>query len=162
MGVGNGISELAGYVASTASDMAGKAITAAGEMMQSINSILTTDEIDWQPTITPVIDSAQLQNGSNVLTNTFGDSALNMAANASLSVNNASQNTLAQQVQNLSDQVKKLAETDYSELLSGVNVNVDASTNVDGTTLRKTSAAYTIQQIDDQQRSYSLAMGGRA
>jgi hypothetical protein len=64
-------------------------------------------------------------------------------------------------VQALSEQVKKLAETDYSTMLEGVNINVDASTKVDGTPLRQMASTYTIEQIDESQRGLILATGGR-
>ena len=74
----------------------------------------------------------------------------------------SSQATLAAQVQNLSDQVQKLADTDYSKILEGVAINVDASTNVDGTPLKRMSSKFTVQQLNDQTRSYTMALGGRA
>lgn len=138
------------------------ACESAAEMMSTISSIVQDDSIDWTPTLTPVVDASQLQNGSEMLNDTFGTSALNMAANTSLSVNSSSQAALAAQVQSLSDQVKKLADTDYSKILEGVAINVDASTNVDGTPLKRMASKFTIQQIDDQTRSYTMALGGRA
>lgn len=138
------------------------ACDSAAEMMSTISSIVQDDSIDWTPTIAPVFDTSQLQNGSEMLNDTFGSSALNMAANTSLSVNSSSQAALAAQVQSLSDQVKKLADTDYSKILEGVAINVDASTNVDGTPLKRMASKFTIQQIDDQTRSYTMALGGRA
>ena len=100
------------------------ACDSAAEMMSTISSIVQDDSIDWTPTIAPVFDTSQLQNGSEMLNDTFGSSALNMAANTSLSVNSSSQVTLAAQVQSLSDQVKKLADTDYSKKSVSTGMNV--------------------------------------
>ena len=130
--------------------------------MSAISNVLQDDSIDWTPTLTPVIDSSQLQNGSNLLTATFGNSALNMAADTALSVKDTESGNLAAQVASLSEQVKKLADTDYSELLNGVNINVNAETNVDGTRLRKMASSYTIEQIDTQQSNYNMSRGARA
>ena len=142
--------------------MANEATTKVATIMQSISTAIQDNSADWTPTITPVFDGTQLQNGSNLLNNTFGTSALNMAANTSLAINNSSENNLATQVQNLSDQVNKLANTDYSKMLEGVNVNVNAETNVDGTPLKKMASKYTVNQINDQVESYNMALGGRA
>lgn len=142
--------------------LAGNAVSQAVGMMQTISTIVQDDSADWTPTITPVFDGTQLQNGSNMLNNTFGTSALNMAANTSLAISNTSENSLAAQVQNLSDQVNKLANTDYSKMLEGVKVNVNAETNVDGTPLKKMASKYTVDQINDQIGSYNMALGGRA
>ena len=142
--------------------MANEATTKVATIMQSIGTAIQDNSADWTPTITPVFDGTQLQNGSNLLNNTFGTSALNMAANTSLAINNSSENNLATQVQNLSDQVNKLANTDYSKMLEGVNVNVNAETNVDGTPLKKMASKYTVNQINDQVESYNMALGGRA
>lgn len=157
-----GIRERQSAIISAYSDMAGKVCSEAASMMASISSIVQDDSINWTPTITPVVDASQLQNGSQMLENAFGDSALNMAASTSLSVNSSSQATLATQVQSLSEQVKKLADTDYSKILEGVNFNIDASTNVDGTPLKRIASKFTIQQIDDQTKTYNMALGGRA
>lgn len=157
-----GINEMAGDVYNAYASLSTAACNEAATMMSKISTIVQDDSIDWTPTLTPVVDSSQLQNGSNLLQDTFGSSALNMAANTSLSVNSSSQAALAAQVQNLSDQVKKLADTDYSKILEGVAINVDASTNVDGTPLKRMASKFTIQQIDDQTRSYTMALGGRA
>ena len=160
MGLGNGLSNMTNYVKSAATSLARQTILAVGDMMATISDIMSDDTVDWNPTITPVIDSSNIQNGINTLGN-VGTNSLAMAADASISVNNMSQNSLANQVQALSEQVQKLADTDYSKLLEGVNINVDASTNVDGTPLKRMSSAFTIQQIDDTQNGLIMAAGGR-
>ena len=160
IGLGNGILNMSNYVKNAAVGLASHAVNSVSDMMDTISTLVSDDSIDWTPTITPVVDSSQLQNGIGILGN-VGANSLSMAADASVSVNNSSQNTLAMQVQALTEQVQKLADTDYSELLSGVNINVDASTNVDGTPLRRTASAFTIQQIEDQQRGLIMAAGGR-
>jgi hypothetical protein len=162
MGISVGIKNLASMVKDSATEVVNDTCNAAASMMASISSIVQDDSINWTPTITPVVDASQLQNGSQMLENTFGDSALNMAASTSLSVNSSSQAALAAQVQSLSEQVKKLADTDYSKILEGVAINVDASTNVDGTPLKRMASKFTIQQIDDQTKTYNMALGGRA
>ena len=58
------------------------------------------------------------------------------------------------------DQVSRLADTDYSKILEGVSVNVDARTTVDGSALRATSAKYTAQLMNDNQRAAIMAAGG--
>lgn len=160
IGIGNGISDFAGYVKTAAINMASNAIEATAGMMNTISSIMSQDDINWQPTLTPVIDSSQLQN-DGIFNSLFNPDAINVASNTAMSVTNASENTLANQVAALSEQVKKMAETDYSKLLEGVAVNIDNSTTVDGTALRQTSARYTIKQVNNQQQNYAMAIGGR-
>ena len=88
---------------------------------------------------------------------TFDDTSFKMAANANVTVGESSQSNLANQISNLSDKVDKLANKEYVN-----NFVVNADTTVDGTTLRKTSAAYTIKKVDDNQRAYIMSRGGRA
>lgn len=155
-------SDLETKVFSAYAGVGNNAVTAVADSMASISNVLQDDSMDWTPTLTPVIDSSQLQNGSNLLTATFGNSALSMAADTALSVKDTESSNLAAQVAALSEQVKKLADTDYSELLKGVNINVNAETNVDGTRLRKMASSYTIEQIDTQQSNYNMSRGARA
>ena len=154
--------ELSSKLSDSYAGLGNNAVVAAANSMSAISNVLQDDSIDWTPTLTPVIDSSQLQNGSNLLTATFGNSALNMAADTALSVKDTESGNLAAQVAALSEQVKKLADTDYSELLKGVNINVNAETKVDGTRLRKMASSYTIEQIDTQQSNYNMSRGARA
>ena len=153
---------LANRLYDTYAGIAGNAASETAATMSSISKIMQDESIDWQPTLTPVIDDSQLQNSSNLLTATFGNSALNLAADTALSVKDNEASNLATQVAELSAQVKKLADTDYSKMLDGVSINVDASTNVDGTPLRKMASNYTIKQIDAQQSNYNMSRGARA
>ena len=155
-------SDLTNKVYSAYGGVGNDAVNATAETMSSISKVMQDESIDWQPTLTPVIDDSQLQNGSNLLTATFGNSALNLAADTALSVKDNEASNLATQVAELSAQVKKLADTDYSKMLDGVSINVDASTNVDGTPLRKMASNYTIKQIDAQQSNYNMSRGARA
>lgn len=155
-------SQLSKQISDTYGDYANTSLVAAANVMSSISKVMQDESIDWKPTLTPVIDDSQLQNGSNLLTATFGNSALNLAADTALSVKDNEASNLATQVAELSAQVKKLADTDYSKMLDGVSINVDASTNVDGTPLRKMASNYTIKQIDAQQSNYNMSRGARA
>ena len=137
-------------------------VDALGESMSAVTDIIAAANLeDYSPTITPVVDTSQATAALNTLGQQFDSTSFKMAANTSLSVNDSSQVTLASQVQALSDQVQRLADTDYSKLLDGVSVNVDARTTVDGKELRTTSAKYTAQKVNDDQRAYIMAIGGR-
>lgn len=136
-------------------------VDALGESMSVVTDIIGAADLDnFNPVITPVVDTSQAEASLNMLGQQFDSTSFKMAANTSLSVNDSTQMTLASQVQALSDQVQRLADTDYSKLLDGVSVNVDARTTVDGRELRTTSAAYTAQKINDDQRKYIMAKGG--
>lgn len=129
-------------------------------MKTSLNSVedIIGSDLNYQPTITPVFkyDTSNWNGSLGIPVND-----INVAAKNSLSID-ANENALSTQIANLADKVDKLSNTDYSKILEGVQINVDASTKVDGTTLRKTSANYTIQTMDDQQRAYIMSKGGRA
>ena len=86
---------------------------------------------------------------------------MQLAANNQLSIDHANENSLAKQIEDLRTSVQALADKDYSKILDGVNINVDASTNVDGKPLDKRSFNYTVQTMEDQSRSYIRAKGGR-
>jgi tape measure domain-containing protein len=159
IGIANGISAFASRVTDTTSAMATGIVTSTAAMMSLVSEIINSNT-DLQPVIAPVVDTSSIDIASGSISALFGTSSL--AANAALSVDNASENNLANQVGLLAKRVDDLANTDYSKILEGVAINVDASTNVDGTSLRQTSSRYTIQQINNQQRSYIRALGGRA
>ena len=159
IGIANGISAFASRVSDTTSAMATGIVTSTAAMMSLVSEIINSNT-DLQPVIAPVVDTSSIDIASGSISALFGTSSL--AANAALSVDNASENNLANQVGLLAKRVDDLANTDYSKLLEGVAINVDASTNVDGTSLRQTSSKYTIQQINDKRASYLMARGGRA
>ena len=125
-------------------------------------SDLLGDDKEWQPTIKPIVDTSNIETAKQLVDDTFDSTSFKMAANASASVGDSTQSALAAQVAMLTEQVGKLANTDYSKLLEGVQINVDASTTVDGVALRQSSAKYTIQTMDDKQRGYIMSRGGRA
>lgn len=153
-GVDIGLRKMATVPLDTANSVAVGLVKTFGATVSSIYS--TIDNIDAiQPTITPVLDTTNIQQANALM----GIDNLNTQAN--IMFQNSPQATLAAQVQALSEQVKKLAETDYSTMLEGVNINVDASTKVDGTPLRQMASTYTIEQIDENQRGLILATGGR-
>ena len=143
-------------------ELGDSATEALADSMSTVTDILSMGDLEnYQPTITPVVDTSQAMASLNGLNQQFDSTSFKMAADTSLSVNDTAQYSLANQVAALSDQVNKLANTDYSKLLEGVSVNVDARTNVDGTPLRMTSAKYTSQVMNDDQRAYIMAKGGR-
>lgn len=125
--------------------------------LSNIEEIMGTD-LDYQPTITPVFkyDTSNWNGSLGIPVND-----INVAAKNSLSID-ANESALSTQIANLADKVDKLSATDYSKMFEGVNINVNADTTVDGTVLRKTSANYTIQKMDDEQRAYIMSRGGRA
>lgn len=153
-GVDIGLSKMATVPIDTANSVANGLVKTFGATVNSIYTII--DNVDAiQPTITPVLDTTNLQQANALM----GIDNLNTQAN--IMFQNSPQAALAAQVQALSEQVNKLAEKDYSTMFDGVNFNIDASTKVDGTPLRQMASTYTIEQIDETQRGFALAMGGR-
>lgn len=158
LGINNGIRSLLTLPSETTAKIGNAMIDTIGNTMKDIYTSLGSMD-DIQPTITPVVDMSNINQASGYINANL--SVGSIAADTSVSFNEASQQNLAMQVQALSEQVKKLAETDYSTMLEGVNINVDASTKVDGTPLRQMASTYTIEQIDESQRGLILATGGR-
>lgn len=160
-GLANGVKNNMGLVTSACDGIGTQITDATKEGLYAFSDLLGSDK-EWQPTITPVVDTTNIENAKTLVDDTFDNNSFKMAANASVSVGDSTQSALAAQVAMLTDQVAKLANADYSKMLEGVQINIDASTKVDGTTLRQTSAKYTIQTMDDQQRAYIMSRGGRA
>jgi tape measure domain-containing protein len=136
----------------------------ASGMMNSFNNALDTSfSMDiLQPTISPVLDDSNMQRYSGVLNTLANPATMKLAADSTLSVQNSDQARMAQQIEALSKEVNALANKDFSKDFERVQFNVNANTTVDGKVLRKTSAAYTIDQIDRQERAIIMAKGGRA
>ena len=156
-----GLDNMIGAVTSAASNMGSSAVDSLGDAMSTVTDVLNTADLeDYTPTITPIVDTSQATSALEALNQNFDTTSFKMAADTSLSVNDSSQLSLANEVANLRDQVSRLADTDYSKLLEGVSVNVDARTTVDGSTLRATSAKYTAQLMNDNQRAAIMAAGG--
>ena len=115
-----------------------------------------------QPTISPVLDDSNMQRYSGVLNTLTNPSTMKLAADSTLSVQNSDQARMAQQIEMLSKEVNALANKDFSKDFEKVQFNVNANTTVDGKVLRKTSADYTIDQIDRKERAIIMSKGGRA
>ena len=160
-GLANGITDN-GYLMADA--IKGSFSTLDSDMEEAaahINSVLN-NALDYEPTITPVIDSSNVSAQAGWLDTTLeGQYSMQLAANNQLSIDHANENSLAKQIEDLRTSVQALADKDYSKILDGVNINVDASTNVDGKPLDKRSFNYTVQTMEDQSRSYIRAKGGR-
>ena len=151
-----GVKDNLGLVDETFTDL-GNTISEDTKSSLYAFSDLLGDDKEWTPTITPVVDTTNIENARTLMNETFDDTSFKMAANANVTVGESSQSNLANQISNLSDKVDKLANKEYVN-----NFVVNADTTVDGTTLRKTSAAYTIKAVDDNQRAYIMSRGGRA
>lgn len=139
-------------------------ISIATGMMNSFNSAMNTaSTMDaFQPTIAPVLDDQNMRQYSGVLNTLTNPATMKLAADSTMTVQNSDQARLAQQIDALSKEVNALANKDISEAFKEVQFNVNANTSVDGKVLRKTSAAYTIDQIDRKERAIIMSKGGRA
>ena len=161
LGLGQGITEYGKVIYNASEDTASNLTDTFSNALNNVNKGINGN-LEYTPTITPVVDMSQVEQASNWLQSAFNnDASMKLAQDSTLSIQNGSSNSLAQQVALLSDQVSRLADTDYSKLLDGVSVNVDARTTVDGKELRTTSAKYTAQKVNDDQRAYIMAIGGR-
>lgn len=160
LGLGHGITEYGKTVYSASEETANGVSDSFSKALNNVNKGIDGD-FSYTPTITPVVDMSNVEQASNWLQSAFNnDASIKLASDSALTIQNGSSNSLASQVATLSDQVKRLADTDYSKLLEGVSVNVDARTTVDGSALRATSAKYTAQLMNDNQRAAIMAAGG--
>lgn len=156
LGLVAGVKDNMGMVNEAFSNVGSEFSEATKSSLYAFSDLLGDDK-EWTPTITPVVDTTNIENARTLMNETFDDTSFKMAANANVTVGESSQSNLANQISNLSDKVDKLANKEYVN-----NFVVNADTTVDGTTLRKTSAAYTIKTVDDNQRAYIMSRGGRA
>lgn len=149
--------------ATNISSLSRAAIANANAVEQSFSSQLqnSSNGLEFAPTIRPVLDSSNMGQYSGLMNILENPATVQLAADSQLSINNTSQMRLAQQIEGLRQDINKMANQDLSKIMDGVNINVNANTTVDGHQLRKTSAQYTIGQINKQEMGYAMATGGR-
>ena len=122
----------------------------------------TLGDLNLNPTITPVVDMTNVEEANARMGSMFNnETSFKMAADSQISINNSTQMQLANQLNALRTDINKLANTDFSHMMDGVNINVNADTTVDGTVLRKTASNYTIRQLNQEEMGYMMATGGR-
>lgn len=137
------------------------AASTANLLADSLNSTLSDNTTAFTPTIRPVLDTnnmGQYRGFMDILNN---PTTVQLAADSQLAIKDNNQMQLANQVAALQASVDKLASTDFSHMMDGVNINVNADTTVDGTVLRKTASNYTIRQLNREEMGYLMATGGR-
>ena len=132
-------------------------------MAAAISSASDTvnDNMSLSPVITPVVDSSKVAEAERLFSSLDNPTTFKMAADSQISINNSTQMQLASQLNALRTDINKLANTDFSHMMDGVNINVNADTTVDGTVLRKTASNYTIRQLNQEEMGYMMATGGR-
>lgn len=137
------------------------AINNAHSILDGFDSEISNSDTAFTPTIRPVLDTNNMGQYSGFMDILNNPATVQLAADSQLSINNTSQMRLAQQIEGLRQDINKMANQDLSKIMDGVNINVNANTTVDGHQLRKTSAQYTIGQINKQEMGYAMATGGR-
>lgn len=78
-GLINGIDSLKGDTEDTAFSVGKSAADAMSSVMSNLSTILNSD-MDLNPTITPVLDLSEIQNGTNSLNGMFGNRSLSLAS----------------------------------------------------------------------------------
>lgn len=144
-------------------NLSGAGVRAANAIMGSLNNALSADSTTnvFSPTIRPVLDSSNMGQYSGLMSVLDNQGTVRLAADSQISINNSTQMQLANQLNALRTDINKLANTDFSHMMDGVNINVNADTTVDGTVLRKTASNYTIRQLNQEEMGYMMATGGR-
>lgn len=120
-----------------------------------------SNNLEFTPTIRPVLDSSNMGQYGGLMNILDNPTTVKLAADSQLSIDNANQFRLGQQIDALRADINKMANTDFSKIMDGVTIDVSADTTVDGTVLRKTASSYTIGQINKKQQGYIMATGGR-
>ncbi len=129
---------------------------------EQLSNLFATDMDVITPTIRPVVDTTNVdQFASQYGTMLDNSASVQMAANSQLSIDSTSQFKMAEEIRLLRADINKMANQDLSKIMDGVQINVNADTNVDGTPLKKMSSQYTIGQINKQEMGYLMATGGR-
>ena len=136
------------------------AASTANLLADSLNSTLSNSTMAYTPTIRPVLDTNNMGQYSGFMDILNNPTTVQLAADSQLAIKDNNQMQLANQVAALQASVDKLANTDFSHMMDGVNINVNADTTVDGTVLRKTASNYTIRQINKEEMGYMMATGG--
>lgn len=137
------------------------AANTASILTSSLDSTLSQNSMAYTPTIRPVLDTNNMGQYSGFMDILNNPTTVQLAADSQLAIKDNNQMQLANQVAALQASVDKLANTDFSHMMDGVNINVNADTTVDGTVLRKTASNYTIRQINKEEMGYMMATGGR-
>ncbi len=143
------------------SELSVAAINNAHSILDGFDSEISNSDTAFTPTIRPVLDTNNMGQYSGFMDILNNPATVQLAADSQLTINNTSQMRLAQQIEGLRQDINKMANQDLSKIMDGVNINVNANTTVDGHQLRKTSAQYTIGQINKQEMGYAMATGGR-
>lgn len=120
------------------------------------------NNLTYTPTIKPVLDSSNMGQYGGLMDVINNPATVQLAADSQLSIRDANQFKLAQQMEQLNSNISKMANQDLSKVMDGVAINVNADTTVDGTVLRKTASRYTINQINEQEQAILMAKGARA
>lgn len=144
----------------TSSKNADSIMNAYSDTLNKVSNIDLDLDSKLSPVITPVVDYTNINDLTKWVGALDNTTSFKMAADSQISVNSSNQLQLANQVAALQASVDKLANTDFSHMMDGVNINVNADTTVDGTVLRKTASNYTIRQINKEEMGYMMATGG--
>lgn len=159
-GLANGLDQNHDMLERSANRISDVLISSMSAAISSASDVVN-DNMIMSPVITPIVDSSNLQTAQSFLKGFDNQTSFKMAADSQVSINNSNQMQLANQVAALQQSVDKLANTDFSHMMDGVAINVNADTTVDGTVLRKTASNYTIGQINRKEQGYMMATGGR-
>ena len=135
-------------------------INTANSIGDSFNTTAATNGA-FAPTIRPVLDTNNMGQYSSFLDVLQNPTTMRLAADSTLAIQSSQDMMVAQQLEAMRGDISRLADKDFSKVLDGVAINVNADTTVDGTVLRKTASNYTIKQINQQEQAILMAKGAR-
>lgn len=129
-GLAIGLSNLAGRIYDTASDLGGKAIDGVKNAVNNIYDLLNSD-LEAVPTITPVLDLTNLQNGANSINSMFSSQTMRLAG--------------------INDSLFDRNQLAYSAQLEALNSNADVVSAI-------TDLRYDVNQLNNAMSSMQVVM----
>ena len=158
LGLVNGLVKFGGMVADSAGGVAKTALSSMSQALSRASDVLTAG-VDMQPTIRPVLDLSNIQNGANAIDGIIGQRTLSLAGSVSADVS-----TGRSMADAINDAVKTTIETmsRQNDELSGSNgavYKIEVPVVMEGREIARVSAPYTQKELDRYNKINSM-LGG--
>ena len=158
LGLVNGLVKFGGMVADSAGGVAKTALSSMSQALSRASDVLTAG-VDMQPTIRPVLDLSNIQNGANAIDGIIGQRTLSLAGSVSADVS-----TGRSMADAINDAVKTTIETmsRQNDELSGSNgavYKIEVPVIMEGREIARVSAPYTQKELDRYNKINSM-LGG--
>ena len=158
LGLVNGLVKFGGMVADSAGGVAKTALSSMSQALSRASDVLTAG-VDMQPTIRPVLDLSNIQNGANAIDGIIGQRTLSLAGSVSADVS-----TGRSMADAINDAVKTTIETmsrqnDARSGSNGAVYKIEVPVIMEGREIARVSAPYTQKELDRYNKINSM-LGG--